>query len=90
MTAPRWEKYPAGWKLSLAEGTIGILIMGRQEFSVCVQGVWDPKRYDSLDNAKEVGVGMVRKLLQEAAYELDLLRMQTPLSEHIGRIARPR
>ena len=77
MTAPVWEDCPAGKKLSLSEGAIGILIIKLRfdVYHVIVQGISADECYETLEAAEQAGVDLARRIMQHAAYQLDLLKM---------------
>ena len=78
MTSPVWEDCPAGKKLSLAEGAVGVLVVELRfgVHHVIVNGLPADECYETLEAAKQAGVDFARQIMQHAAHELDLLKIQ--------------
>lgn len=69
---------PVGKKLSLAEGAVGILVVQLRfgVHHVIVNGLPADECYETMEAAKQAGVDLARRIMQHAAYQLDLLKMR--------------
>jgi len=74
---PRWEDCPAGRKLTLADGAVGILVVALRfgVHHVIVNGIPADECFETREAAELAGVDLARKIMQHAAYQLDLLKM---------------